>query len=77
MISDMRKRLSMLLSCLFLFVGIAVAQNTVTGTVVSGDDGDPDPALTAAHGVWRFGCIGAVRDAKGAAADQNPDFARD
>ena len=31
----------MLLSCLFLFVGIAVAQNTVTGTVVSGDDGDP------------------------------------
>ena len=41
MISNMRKRLTLLLSCLFLFLGIAVAQNTVTGTVVSGDDGEP------------------------------------
>ncbi len=31
----------MLLSCLFLCIGMAVAQNTVTGTVVSGEDGEP------------------------------------
>ena len=37
----MEKRLSMLLACLFLSLGMALAQNTVSGTVVSADDGQP------------------------------------
>ena len=37
----MEKRLSMLLACLFLSLGMALAQNTVSGTVVSADDGEP------------------------------------
>ncbi len=37
----MEKKLTMLLLCLFLTVGAAFAQNKVTGTVVSQDDGLP------------------------------------
>ena len=37
----MRKRLSLILTLLTLFVGFAAAQNTVSGVVVSGDDGEP------------------------------------
>ena len=37
----MRKRLSLILACLFMSIGLAVAQNTVTGTVVSAEDGEP------------------------------------
>ena len=37
----MKKKLTMLLLCLFLTVGAAFAQNKVTGTVVSQDDGYP------------------------------------
>ncbi|MBO4850282.1 MAG: SusC/RagA family TonB-linked outer membrane protein [Prevotella sp.] len=37
----MRKRLSLILGLLTLFVGFAAAQNTVSGVVVSGDDGEP------------------------------------
>lgn len=37
----MEKKLTMLLLCLFLTVGAAFAQNKVTGTVVSHDDGEP------------------------------------
>ena len=33
----MRKRLSLILALLTLFVGFAAAQNTVSGVVVSGD----------------------------------------
>ncbi|MDD5861786.1 MAG: TonB-dependent receptor [Prevotella sp.] len=37
----MRKKLTMLLSLLFLFVGMAMAQKQVSGTVVSSEDGEP------------------------------------
>ena len=37
----MEKRLFMFLAGLFLSIGIAVAQTQVTGTVVSGEDGEP------------------------------------
>ncbi|MCI1684886.1 MAG: SusC/RagA family TonB-linked outer membrane protein [Prevotella sp.] len=37
----MGKRLMMFLACLFLSVGMAMAQTQVTGTVVSSDDGQP------------------------------------
>ena len=37
----MKKRLTMILACLFLFAGMALAQTAVTGTVVSADDGQP------------------------------------
>ena len=37
----MKKRLSLILACLFMSIGLAVAQNTVTGTVVSAEDGEP------------------------------------
>ena len=34
-------RPTMILACLFLFTGMALAQTAVTGTVVSADDGQP------------------------------------
>jgi TonB-linked SusC/RagA family outer membrane protein len=37
----MEKRLTMLLACLFLSLGMAMAQTKVTGTVVSQEDGQP------------------------------------
>ena len=37
----MEKRLTMLLACLFLSLGMAMAQTKVNGTVVSQDDGQP------------------------------------
>ena len=37
----MEKRLSVVLACLFLFVGMTFAQNKISGTVVSAEDGDP------------------------------------
>lgn len=37
----MKKRLSMILASLFLFVGMAMAQTQITGTVVSSEDGQP------------------------------------
>ena len=37
----MRKKLCLIFSCLFIFMGMAVAQNTVSGIVVSADDGEP------------------------------------
>ena len=37
----MKKRLSMILACLFLFVGMALAQTTISGTVISQEDGEP------------------------------------
>ena len=39
----MEKRLTMLMSALFLCVGMAMAQITVKGTVISADDGEPLP----------------------------------
>ena len=37
----MEKRLTMFLACLFLSLGMALAQTKVTGTVISQDDGEP------------------------------------
>lgn len=37
----MVKRISMLLACLFLFAGISMAQNKISGSVVSQEDGQP------------------------------------
>lgn len=37
----METRFKMILAMLFLFLGTAMAQTSVTGTVVSGDDGEP------------------------------------
>ena len=37
----MEKRLTMFLACLFLSVGMALAQTKVTGTVLSQEDGEP------------------------------------
>lgn len=37
----MKRKLSLILGCLFLFVGMALAQNKITGTVVSQADGLP------------------------------------
>ena len=37
----MRKRLSLILALLTIFTGLAMAQNTVSGVVVSEDDGEP------------------------------------
>ena len=37
----MEKRLTMILACLFLSVGMALAQTKVNGTVVSQEDGEP------------------------------------
>ena len=37
----MRKRLSLILACLFMSIGLALAQNTVSGVVISSDDGEP------------------------------------
>ena len=37
----MEKRLTMILACLFLSLRMALAQTTVTGTVVSHEDGQP------------------------------------
>lgn len=37
----MEKRLTMILACLFLSIGMALAQTQVTGTITSGEDGEP------------------------------------
>lgn len=37
----MKRRFFLWLVCVFLSVGVALAQTTVTGTVVSADDGQP------------------------------------
>jgi len=37
----MEKRLTMFFACLFLSLGLAMAQTKVTGTVVSQEDGEP------------------------------------
>ena len=37
----MKKRLMTFLACLFLSIGLAMAQTRVTGTVTSSEDGEP------------------------------------
>ena len=43
----MQKRLSMLLSCLFIFIGMAMAQTKVSGTVLSSENGNQEPVIGA------------------------------
>ena len=58
----MKKRLTMILACLFLSLGMALAQTAVTGTVVSQEDGQPIIGAT----VRVVGAsAGAVTDADG------------
>ena len=58
----MEKRLTMILACLFLSLGMALAQTAVTGTVVSHEDGQPIIGAT----VRVVGAsAGAVTDADG------------
>ena len=58
----MEKRLTMILACLFLSLGMALAQTAVTGTVVSQEDGHPIIGAT----VRVVGAsAGAVTDADG------------
>ncbi len=58
----MEKRLTMFLACLFLSLGVALAQTKVTGTVTSQDDGQPVIGAT----VLVVGTqVGAVTDANG------------
>ena len=58
----MEKRLTMILACLFLSVGMALAQKTVTGTVVSQEDGQPIIGATVRV---EGANVGAVTDADG------------
>ena len=58
----MEKRLTMILACLFLSIGMALAQKSVTGTVVSQEDGQP----VIGASVFVVGTqTGAVTDANG------------
>ncbi len=58
----MKKRLTMILACLFLSLGLAMAQTAVTGTVVSQDDGQP---IIGASVRLVGGNAGTVTDANG------------
>ena len=58
----MEKRIKMLFSCLFLFVGMAMAQTKVSGTVISSEDGEPVVGATVKiEGT----SLGTVTDANG------------
>lgn len=58
----MEKRLTMILACLFLSIGMALAQKAVTGTVVSQEDGQPIIGAT----IRVVGAnVGAVTDVDG------------
>ena len=58
----MKKRIKMLFACLFLFVGMAMAQMKVSGTVLSEEDGQP--VIGASIRVTGTG-VGTVTDANG------------
>ena len=59
----MKQRLTILLASLFLFAGAAMAQTTVTGTVVAQDDGQP--LAGAAIRVVGNNSVGTVTDVDG------------
>ena len=58
----MEKRLAMFFASLFLFVGTVLAQNKVTGTVVSASDGEP---IIGASIIVQGSKTGAVTDIDG------------
>ena len=60
----MEKRLTMFLACLFLSVGMAMAQTKVTGTVLSQEDGEPIMGAT----------VQVLGTKTGAATDMNGHF---
>ena len=60
----MMKRLSMILASLFLFVGLALAQTTVKGTVVTYEDNEP--IIGASIQVVGAANIGTITDVNGA-----------
>ena len=58
----MKRRLTMFMACLFLSLGMALAQTKVTGTVVSQEDGQPIIGAT----VWIEGTsVGTITDVNG------------
>ncbi len=58
----MKRRLTMFMACLFLSLGMALAQTKVTGTVVSQEDGQPIIGAT----VWIDGTsVGTATDVNG------------
>ena len=59
----MMKRLSMTLASLFLFIGIALAQTTVKGTVVTYEDNEP--IIGASIQVVGATNIGTITDVNG------------
>lgn len=58
----MKERLTMILACLFLSIGMALAQTRVTGVVTSSEDGEP---VIGASVKVKGGAVGAVTDADG------------
>jgi len=66
----MMKRLSMILASLFLFVGLALAQTTVKGTVVTYEDNEP--IIGASIQVVGATNIGTITDVNGAFTLQVP-----
>ena len=65
------KRLSMILASLFLFVGLAMAQTTVKGTVVTYEDNEP--IIGASIQVVGATNIGTITDMNGAFTLQVPE----
>ena len=49
----MKKHLTMLLACLFLSIGVALAQTQINGTVVSESDGEPIVGATGTQHWYR------------------------
>ena len=59
----MKKRLTMVFAGMFLLIGTALAQTKITGTVVSGDDGEP--IIGASVAVQGAAGAGAITDIDG------------
>ncbi|MBQ1702696.1 MAG: SusC/RagA family TonB-linked outer membrane protein, partial [Prevotella sp.] len=69
----MEKRLTMLFACLFLSIGMAVAQTRVSGSVLSADDGEPIIGAT----IRVVGTsVGAISDADGKFSLSAPQSAK-
>ena len=58
----MKERLTMILACLFLSIGMALAQTRVTGVVTSSEDGEP---VIGASVKVKGAAVGAVTDVDG------------
>nr|WP_314755082.1 TonB-dependent receptor [uncultured Prevotella sp.] len=58
----MEKRLSMFLACLFLSLGMALAQTQISGTVVSQEDGEPIVGASILVVGTKMGAVSDVED---------------